>query len=428
VCCFLFGHISYSQISPAPKVMDGIPPSRESLVTPQNYREYPFSQWSFRNFSGIMRTAMIPREGPVHVFKEKKDASIASLPVAGHDGSTDTFESVFEKNEVDGLIVVRDGKIRYERYWNGLTRHSPHIWFSVTKSLTSTAFGVLVSAHRVDLTASPAVYVRELRGTPWERTTLQQVLNMSTALGFVESYTDTSSVFYKYYGDASGFFPDPTADADPRTARVLGTYDFLTRIATPNENLQPGLKFEYSSANVDVISWVISRVTGNHPFHQFVQETIWSRLGAEHDAYIMTDRLHTAMATGGMNSTLRDAALFGLLVLNRGQIDGKQLISPDWVDAPLKVTAEDKERYRRNEIYPKAGLPWVAYKNFWWILDEKRGEYAGVGIHGQVLYLNRAAGLVIAYFSSQPVASSAASKNFQPKLTACHALGQALKP
>jgi CubicO group peptidase (beta-lactamase class C family) len=94
----------------------------------------------------------------------------------------------------------------------------------------------------------------------------------------------------------------------------------------------------------------------------------------------------------------------------------------------LNVTAEDKERYRRNEIYPKAGLPWVAYKNFWWILNEKRGEYAGVGIHGQVIYLDRAAGLVIAYFSSQPVASSAASKNFLPKLTACRALSHALKP
>ena len=79
---------------------------------------------------------------------------------------------------------------------------------------------------------------------------------------------------------------------------------------------------------------------------------------------------------------------------------------------------------KRNEVYPKAGLPWIAYKNFWWVLDETKGEYGGVGIHGQVLYINRAANLVIAYFSSQPAAGSATSKHFLPKLNACRELSK----
>jgi len=75
-------------------------------------------------------------------------------------------------------------------------------------------------------------------------------------------------------------------------------------------------------------------------------------------------------------------------------------------------------------VYVKAGMPWITYKNFWWILDENKGEYCAVGIHGKVMYINRSANLAIAYFSSQPVAGSAASKNFLPKLNACRELSK----
>jgi len=57
-------------------------------------------------------------------------------------------------------------------------------------------------------------------------------------------------------------------------------------------------------------------------------------------------------------------------------------------------------------------MPWVTYKNYWWTLDETKGEYCAIGIHGQVIYINRAANMVIAYFSSQPNAGSVASKSF----------------
>jgi hypothetical protein len=67
-------------------------------------------------------------------------------------------------------------------------------------------------------------------------------------------------------------------------------------------------------------------------------------------------------------------------------------------------------------------MPWVAYKNFWWILDEKKGEFAAIGTNGQVIYINRSANLVIAYFSCQPVPSSAGNKNFLAKLNACRNL------
>jgi len=404
------------------EVMKGYPPSRESQVTFQNYRDYPFSKWSFHNMGAPMHTLMIPRGGSVHQFKES-DNSFGQSAISTKAGASETIENVFARNEADGLIIVQNNTILFEKYWNGLSRDYQHIWYSMTKSLTSSAFGILIEQGKIDLSASPVKYVPELKGTPWERTRIQEVLNMSTALGFAESYTDTASFFYKYYGGASHFFYVPGTDTVTTSSQILGNYDFLTKMATANNNMQPGYKFEYNSSNVDVISWIMSKVAGQ-PYQQFIYENIWSKLGAEHDAFITTDRAYTAMATGGMNSTLRDAALFASMVLNHGKIDGKQIIPAKWLDETLRVTEEDRERMKRNDVYAKAGLGWTAYKNFWWVLDSEKGEYCAVGIHGQVIYINRAANLVVVYFSSQPVASSAASQNFPLKLNACRELSK----
>jgi CubicO group peptidase (beta-lactamase class C family) len=416
---------AFSQIADSSKkVMNGFPPSRESQVSLQNYRDYPFSKWSFRNMGAPMHTLMIPRGGKVHRFKESKN-NFGQLKIANTQGMQESIEDIFANNETDGVIIVQNNTILYENYWNKLSRDFQHIWFSMTKSLTGSAFGLLVNQGKIDLSASPSKYVHELKGTPWERTKIQDVLNMSTALGYEETYTDTASYFYKYYGGASRFFYVPGADTVTTKSSILGTYDFLAKMATAKEDQKPGMVFEYNSSNVDVISWIMNRITGQ-PYEQFICENIWSKLGTEHDAFITTDRAYTAMATGGMNTTLRDAALFATMILNRGRMDGKQIIPSKWVDETLRLNEEDKERMKRNDLYARSGLPWMAYKNLWWILDPVKGEYGAVGIHGQVMYIHRAAKLVIVYFSSHPVASSAASKNFLPKLNACREIGKRL--
>lgn len=62
---------------------------------------------------------------------------------------------------------------------------------------------------------------------------------------------------------------------------------------------------------------------------------------------------------------------------------------------------------------------WIAYKNMWWVLDDQKGEYAAVGIHGQVIYINRMADMVIAFFSSQSVASAVDNAPFWSKILSC---------
>ncbi len=130
------------------------------------------------------------------------------------------------------------------------------------------------------------------------------------------------------------------------------------------------------------------------------------------------------IATGGMNTTLRDAARFGMMIRDRGEFAGQQVVPAQWVDAILEVSDELKATMRANPKYGDA--PWSAYHNMWWILDAAAGEFCAVGIHGQVIYINRRADTVMVWFSSQPVASAAGNPNFLAKLDAARELAVSL--
>jgi CubicO group peptidase (beta-lactamase class C family) len=390
-------------------VMQGVPPTRESQVTLAKYRVHPYCSWAFRNAGAPLNGLMIPRSGEIRHLEEALDPKIG-----------ETLDPIFEEAFADGILVTKDARILHERYFNGLTRDYQHIWFSATKSLTSTAFGILVDEGRVDLNASPADYIPELKGSGFERVTIQNVLDHSSGIDFHENYTDESSDFLTYYAPAGnmGYMPG-ARDANPDTAEVYGIHDFLSRFVKPDLALQADEAFDYNSANADVIGWLIARISGE-PFDRFVQQHIWAKIGAEHDAFMACDRAYQGVATGGMNTTLRDMARFGTMILNRGEFNGQRIVSQAWVDATLQVSQHTRDKMANNPKYHND--PWAAYHNMWWILDTEAGEYCANGIHGQVIYINRSRNVVITFVSSQPVASAAGYEPFWRKLKAVRQL------
>ena len=396
----------------AEQAMQGVPPTRESQVTFGNYRERPFSQWAFRNAGAPMNVVMIPREGEIHRFDEGQIA----------DWDSAAYDQVFADNYGDGVIVIRGNEILHERYFNDFNRHSQHIWFSMTKSLVSTAFGMLLVSGDIDLQDSPADHIPELANSGFARTTVQDVLDHATAIDFKENYTDQKSDFFRYYAPALNMAWLPgAADAQPGKTDIYGVHDFLVNFVKPDKSLQPGDAFDYNSSNADVLGWLTAR-GGGLDLGQFLQNYIWSKLGAEHDAYMVVDRAFMPVATGGMNTTLRDAAKFGMLVRDRGQFDGKQIVPAVWIDQTLRLNRRHINNMSSNPKYRKD--PWIAYHNMWWVLNANPGEFCAVGIHGQVIYINLEANTVMAWFSSQPTASSANNPTFHAKLKASRALAR----
>jgi hypothetical protein len=131
---------------------------------------------------------------------------------------------------------------------------------------------------------------------------------------------------------------------------------------------------------------------------------IWSKLGAEYDAYFVLDPVGTEIGGGGLNTTLRDLARFGELMRRKGRVNNRQII-------PARVV-DDIERGGDKAKFAKAGLktlPGWSYRNMWWISHNEHGAYMARGIHGQSVYIDPKSEMVIVRYASHPVAANTAN-------------------
>ena len=183
--------------------------------------------------------------------------------------------------------------------------------------------------------------------------------------------------------------------------------------------------FQYQSPNVDVMGWLIERVTGE-PLVDFIRHNIWAPLGAEHDGVFTTDVSFAPIATGGFNSTLRDAARFGLMALNDGCLGQTQIAPESWIkdtyalqDADLAAGAASVNADAEHERFIDG---FSGYRSFWWQFDAAQGERVAMGVHGQVIYVNRAKNLVIANFASPQTTANQLRPTFKQMLAGTRAL------
>ena len=220
---------------------------------------------------------------------------------------------------------------------------------------------------------------------------MQQVLDMTTALDYSEDYADPNSSFLPY-ARAAGMMPLPPDYTGPTSI-----YEYVRGIAKSGTH---GTEFHYRSPNTDVLGWLIARVTGKSP-DAVLQERIWSQLGAEGDAYMALDRTGTAMAAGGFNTRLRDLARFGEMIRRGGKFNGRQIV-------PAAVI-EGIRRGASPEAFAFGGyktLPGWSYHNQWWISHDDHGAFMARGIHGQAIYIDPKAEMVIARYASHPKAGN----------------------
>ncbi len=425
IVIILCGYSSLSHSEPdAQSVMEGTPPTRDSQATMKNYRDYPFSGWTFQNMGAPLNIVMVPRGGDIAELNQPSNQLLGKKIFIDKTGAEMTLEDLFKVHFARGMILIQDDKVLYEKYFDGFGPHKQHIWFSMSKSLASAALGILVEQGKIDVKKSPAHYIPELKNSGFERVTIQNLLDMATSIDFKETYTDMTSDFALKYAVAMnmGWLPG-ARDAQPESTEIYGVHDFLSKYIKPNKELEPGTDFDYNSSNADVIGWLISRVSGQ-PYERFISEQIWSKLGMEHDAYFTVDRAFMPVVTGGMNSTLRDAARFALMIKNEGKVNNKQLIPSAWINSALNIDERLKSHMTKNPKYGEES--WQAYHNMWWILDSEKGEFCATGIHGQVIYINRYKNTVMVWFSNQPGAAAPKNINYQSKLNAARSLVNSL--
>ncbi|WP_070965703.1 serine hydrolase domain-containing protein [Vibrio sonorensis] len=405
--------------------MEAIPATSEGQVTLMNWTEQPYNHWAFRN-AGVHPSLMVPRGGEISPIPYALDENLPTLSFK-YQGEAYTVRDAMTADSTDGYIVIKNGKIIAEEYFNGMTERDHHLWASSTKSVVGQAMGLLVEQGKVSVDDMVQTYIPELKNTHFGKRTVRDVLNMVSALDYSEDYVnftpgEVSTEYFRRLGFVPAFdimASDPKKSDIPRS--IL---EFLPEFEK-NPDLEPRDRFEYHSPNVDIAGWIISRVSGQ-PLQTFVSENFWSKLGAEHDAFFMADVGYMPIATGGFNTTLRDFARVGLAMVNNGQYNGEQIFPKNWVKDTFKLTDKEREQMS-NSIYkdPQSSVydEWLeGYKNYLWVHDSKKGIATFRGVFGQHLYINQEKNIVIATFSSAESASNAARETNKPRLAAFEAI------
>jgi CubicO group peptidase (beta-lactamase class C family) len=303
-----------------------------------------------------------------------------------------SWEESLLANYTDGILVLHQGSIVYERYFGVFKKTGQHGAMSVTKSFVGTLGATLVAEGMLAPDAPVSKYIPELAESGFGDATVRQVLDMTTAIKFSEDYSDPDAEVWAH-ANAGNPLPKPKDYSGPRSY-----YDFLQTVKKQGNH---GDAFGYKTANTDCLGWVIARVSGRS-IADLLSEKIWSRMGAEQDAYFSVDSLGTPFAGGGLNLGLRDLAQFGELIRNDGQINHSQIIP--------KAAVDDIRQGGDPQKFKQAGYELMegwSYRNMWWITHNAHQAFMARGVHGQRLYIDPTAEMVIARLASHPVAGNA---------------------
>ena len=200
---------------------------------------------------------------------------------------------------------------------------------------------------------------------------------------FDETYADPNSDISRFIY-ASGLLPWPDGQAE-----FDSLYDFLASLGKQDSH---GREFQYTTATTEVLGWVITK-RGGKPFHQQFEERLFSRIGAEYDAYFAADTQNVAVAGGGLSVTLRDMARLVLLVANDGFWNGQQIV-PQAIIQKIKQGGDPSH-------FPDFLGETASYKSQWYV-DASQGTLRALGIHGQEVFVDAASGIVIVQQSSHP--------------------------
>jgi CubicO group peptidase (beta-lactamase class C family) len=284
------------------------------------------------------------------------------------------IEEYMARQRTAGLVILQDGKVRFERYGLGFDAGGRWTSFSVAKSFTSTLVAAAVQdGYLKSLDDAVSRYVPQLRGSAYDDVTVRQLLTMSSGVSWNEDYEDPDS-------DVARF---NAARAEPGVDATV-SYLRLRPRAHP-----PGEVWHYNTGETNLIGVLVSSATGK-PLATYLQEKIWHPAGMEAPATWLLGSTGHEIAGCCIQAATRDFARFGLFVLGNGRARGQQLVPPDWFAQATR---------KQHDI----GQPGRGYGFQWWTYDD--GAFAARGIFGQGLFIDPRRRLVIASNASWPRAA-----------------------
>ena len=375
--------------------MQGFPPTDDKIISARDgsFFQFPALRYSVVHMREFMPTINVPRGNmiPVSHFEYAIDDRIDSVTFrpTGKEHRV-TWRESLDLNYTDGIIILHKGRVVYEKYFAELTPERVHAVMSVTKSFTGLLAACLYAEGRLDPTKLVRDYVPELSSSGFGDATVRQLMDMTTSIKFSEDYTDPTAEIWAF--SAAGNPMLASADG------ACGYYNYLKGVKKDGEH---GNVFGYRTVNADALGWVVSRITGKS-VAQLVTEYFWNRMGMEQDAYYQVDALGVPFAGGGLNASLRDLARIGEMIRLGGMWHGERILPVGAVDDILY--GGDTLAFEKSE-QGKTLKGW-SYRDMWWVTNNKNGAFMARGVHGQAIYIDPVAQMVIVRLASSNLASN----------------------
>ena len=375
--------------------MQGFPPSDDKVISARDgsFFQFPALRYSVVHMREFMPTVNVPRGNmmPVSHFEYALDDRIDSVTFrpTGKEHRV-TWRESLDLNYTDGIIILHKGRVVYEKYFAELTPERVHAVMSVTKSFTGLLAASLYAEGRLDPTKFVRDYVPELSSSGFGDATVRQLMDMTTAIKFSEDYTDPAAEIWAF-----------SAAGNPMLAPgdgACGYYEYLKGVKKDGEH---GNVFGYRTVNADALGWVVSRITGKS-VAQLVTEYFWNRMGMEQDAYYQVDALGVPFAGGGLNASLRDLARIGEMIRQGGVWCGERILPVGALEDILY--GGDTLAFEKSE--PGKTLKGWSYRDMWWITNNEHGAFMARGVHGQAIYIDPVAQMVIVRLASSNLASN----------------------
>ncbi|MHB1594161.1 MAG: serine hydrolase domain-containing protein [Streptosporangiaceae bacterium] len=347
------------------------------------------SAWAYLHAGELLPSVEIPAARSPAELDRGEAARIGRFPV--EPGVS--LDDYVAEGPVSGIVVVRGGRIVFERY----PRMRPgdrHLLLSVTKVFTSAVIGILELRGELDLGQPADAVIGELAGSGWAGVPIGDVLAMASGIDCLEvdtpgGYTDPGHPFYRFE-TCLGWRP---ASSGP----LPSPYEYVAGLPSHRRH---GEAYEYTSVNTFVLSWLIERVTGL-PFAEVLSREIWSQAGFEAPAQLCGSAAGAPGSHGGLCTTLRDLARFGMLFTPSSSIVAEyDIISGEHL---RRIQAGGRRELHRHDPAALPGYVTAAYgsdlppASRQWNFAIDDGDLFKGGFGGQGLYVSPARDLVIAF-------------------------------
>ena len=354
-------------------------------ISLENWRSYPFNRTAFYNIEKILPITIIEK-GSNSSNALSKHEDLSSLSFTNKYQEKQNITDFLQKSLSDNFVIIQRGNKVYEWFNDNKQKNKQHILFSVSKSLTGLATGLLIENNLIDINKEITIYIPEVKNSAYDKATVKNLLDMTISTDFKEEYLDNFGLF-NLYRQATGFNPK-------KIGTKIGLKGFLKLM--PKSQNPHGNKYQYCSPNTDLLGWIIERVT-NKKFSEFFSEEIFQKCKPNFNAFITLDDEGSPRTAGGICMNIEDLSKIAELVRCRGSIENKQIIKESTIAELIDYKAEHPwPSVEKGRLFPKGG-----YRSKWYQTGHSNKEICAIGIHGQWIWIDPIKEISIVMLSSR---------------------------